>query len=107
MWSSDCLGLDDRSIVFGDKDFICSLEDFIWSAAVAQANDQVQLGKGPWCGFTGARGRETHCKCSWKNAAPGFQPLGYSRPELMMIYESCRTLFMLTPQSPSLKRFAT
>lgn len=91
MQSRVCLGLHDRSRVFGDKDFLWSLEDFAWSAAVVQINEKVQLGRGSGCGFTGVGGRETHTKCSWKNAAPGFQPLGYSWPELMMIYDSYRT----------------
>lgn len=65
--------------------------DFTWSAAVVQINEKVQLGRGSGCGFTGVGGRETHTKCSWKNAAPGLQPLGYSWPELMMIYDSYRT----------------
>ena len=56
MRSRACLGLDDRSIVFGDKDFIWSLEDFIWSAAVVQINDKVQLARGSGCGFTALEG---------------------------------------------------
>jgi len=75
--------------------------------AVVQINDNVQLGRGSVCGLTGVEGREMHSKRSWKNAAPGFQPQGYSWPELMMIYESYRALFVLRPDSPSLKRSAT
>lgn len=91
----------------GTRIFIWRLKDFIWGAALVQMNDKVQLGGGSGCGFTEVGGREMHSKCSWKNAAPGFQPPGYSWPELMMIYESYRTLFILRPESPSLKRSVT
>lgn len=40
MQSRVCLGLHDRSGVFGDKDFFWSLEDFTWSAAVVQINEK-------------------------------------------------------------------
>lgn len=81
------LGLDDRSRVFGNKRFIWSLRDFVWSAAVVQINVKVQEGRGSEGGFTGLAGREARSKCSCENAAPGFRLLGYSWPQLMMIDE--------------------
>lgn len=54
-------------------------------------NDKVQLGRGS--GFAEAGGKETRSECGWKNTAPGFQPLGYSWAELMMIYESEQNTF--------------
>lgn len=70
-----------------------SRDDFIWGANKQQIKgNKAQLGRRSRAGR-----REPHSKCIWKDAAAGSQLLGYSWPELMMMYEPCRTLLILTP----------